>query len=287
MYDMSILTGYAIPTGFLGTDHTYVKSDNPAFTWACWGRSAGGREICRGSGNALFANCLSQPNSYAGIVYGVTGVCHQTANRILFPAGITVSGAGGYWASVLAYGIYGTPASMPEWIVRLAICKGVSGLGASKLLEADSTEKASSPEGRERAYLQKVISIYSEEDGMPRKLNTETMKNKSISLSGEELKLMMEFRLGKSMDPEVASQILKHQADFLKDKYEMDQDFYGADLQIEAYAQKGNDLFGDLLRQVAEVIGKEQFEKIFGLAPPEGSFALIDPKIAAKVHSVK
>jgi hypothetical protein len=89
------------------------------------------------------------------------------------------------------------------------------------------------------------------------------------------------------MDREALSKTLKHQADFLKKKHEMDHDFYGADLHIEEYAQKGNDLFGESLRKVADVLGNEQFKKIFGLAPPEGSFVLIDPDIAAKVHSIK
>ncbi len=284
---MSILTGYAIPTGIFGTDHTYAKSDNPAFTWPCWGRSADGREICRGNGNALVANCLSQPNSWAGIIYGVTGVCHQTANRILYPAGITVSGAGGYWLSTLAYGIYGTPVSMPEWLARLLVCTSMGGLSSTNLLAANSMEKGSSPEDRERAYLQKVISMYSKEVGKPKKVDNAIMKSESISLSGEELKLMMEYRLGKSLDPKAISEILKRQADFIAEKHEMDQDLYGADLHGEEYAKRGNDRFGELSRNLAEILGKEQFEKIFGLAPPKGSFSLIDPDIAAKVHSTK
>jgi hypothetical protein len=101
------LTGFAINiVAFPIWDHTFVNSSH-GHLWGCWGRSAGGKQICSGTGNCDQADCLSQPNSQAGITYGVTGVCHQTANRILFPALQTVSGARGYRASVFVWGVYG------------------------------------------------------------------------------------------------------------------------------------------------------------------------------------
>lgn len=101
-----ILTGHSIKMAALPADHTYVTS-SAGHVWACFGRSVGGTPICGGTGNVDLADCLSNPQSRAGIVYGVTGVCHQTANRILYPAGQTVSSARGYRWSVFTYGIYG------------------------------------------------------------------------------------------------------------------------------------------------------------------------------------
>ena len=100
------LNGYGIKVKGLPADHTYVTSSN-GHVWPCWGRSAGGSLICNGQGNTDQADCLSQPNSKAGIIYGGTGVCHQTANRILLPAGIYVSAAAGYRTSLFAWGAYG------------------------------------------------------------------------------------------------------------------------------------------------------------------------------------
>jgi hypothetical protein len=100
------MRGYAIKIKGLPWDHTYVRSDE-GNVWPCWGRSAGGRAICEAIGDLNQSDCLSQPNSQAGIVYGVTGVCHQTANRILYTAGIMVSQASGYRGSVFAWGRYG------------------------------------------------------------------------------------------------------------------------------------------------------------------------------------
>lgn len=100
------LSGYALKMVSLPADHTYVES-SAGHVWPCWGRSAGGHLVCQGPGNVDQADCLSQPSSQAGIVYAVTGVCHQTANRILFPATLFVSGAARYRMSVFTWGVYG------------------------------------------------------------------------------------------------------------------------------------------------------------------------------------
>ena len=102
-----VLTGFAIPALVAPlVDHTYVTSSH-GHGWLCHGRAVGGHQICSGEGNTAQADCLSQPNSEAGVSYGKAGVCHQMANRILFPSGQTVSGARGYLLSIFFYGVYG------------------------------------------------------------------------------------------------------------------------------------------------------------------------------------
>jgi hypothetical protein len=270
---MSKLTGYAIPTVIPGADHTYVKSDDPAFSWGCWGRNTGGKEICSGSADASIANCISQVNSHAGIIYGITGVCHQTANRILFPAGVTVSKAGGYNVSRFAYGVYGL--NTKEWTERLARC-GIS-RGKSRTETPVGRRTPSSEEG-EKAYLQKVMAIYTE---------ASQREDDFLSLPARELELTMEFYLGGSLEPDIISSVQKLQSDFLQEKSEIDHEFYGGDIGIEKWVQEGNDLFTGILRQAAEDVGNKNFELIFGISPPKDGFILIDPDIATKVHSSK
>ena len=101
------LTGFAIPALVAPFwDHTYVTSSH-GHAWRCNGRSVGGGQICSGQGNTALAHCLAQPNADAGVSYGKAGVCHQMANRILFPSGQMVSGASGYRLSIFIYGVYG------------------------------------------------------------------------------------------------------------------------------------------------------------------------------------
>jgi hypothetical protein len=77
--------------------HTYVTSSCGA-SWGCWGGNTGGLSIHNGTGSSILADCIGQPNvgtgllavGLAGIVYGINGVCHQMANRILSAANIAL-----------------------------------------------------------------------------------------------------------------------------------------------------------------------------------------------------
>lgn len=117
---MGTFTGYAIPAQMANAvDHTYVEL-NPGVAYGCHGRSSGGHPICSGQGNVEQGACLSSPTGTAGIAYGMEGVCHQAANRILWPARLTVSSARGARGSLFAWGLYGrdslrlySPASHP------------------------------------------------------------------------------------------------------------------------------------------------------------------------------
>jgi hypothetical protein len=103
------LTGYALKMSPPIAEHTYVTSSH-GHVWPCWGRFQGGRVICFGSGNTDQADCLSNSHSKleAGIRYGKSGVCHQTANRIMLPAGQTVFNAlHSNRGSLFAWGTYG------------------------------------------------------------------------------------------------------------------------------------------------------------------------------------
>lgn len=103
---MDKLTGHRISTMLGRIDHTYATSD-AGHAWGCFGRSTGGAVLRSGSGDASIAACLAGTDGKAGILYAVTGLCHQAANRILHPAGITVGGARGYAGSVMFYGKHG------------------------------------------------------------------------------------------------------------------------------------------------------------------------------------
>lgn len=88
----------------VGPIHTFVSS-SCGLAWGCFGRSENGSLLTSGPGSSSRADCLSKNN--AGILYGITGVCHQAANRISFPAQLKAVGAGGYAQSVFTFGEYG------------------------------------------------------------------------------------------------------------------------------------------------------------------------------------
>jgi hypothetical protein len=91
-------------------DHTYVVCGDGAKKWGCWGDDGGGTPLRSGVGSTRRADAIAGGQARAGIAcYLINGVCHQAANRVLLPAGITVRGAAGYDVSEALFGPYGRP----------------------------------------------------------------------------------------------------------------------------------------------------------------------------------
>lgn len=116
-------------------DHTWVTTYDPIAScppdissgdyWYCWGichmtgqYNPQARLLNSHDGKMTLATCISTPNDdndHAGItgIYGLHGVCHQVANRVLFSTEnehegpLLVDGAHGFWLSYLLYGDYG------------------------------------------------------------------------------------------------------------------------------------------------------------------------------------
>ena len=97
-------------------DHVYVKMGNTYF--GCHGGYNEGDVMYTGYGDLEYAVQTAGAQTEqiygefvndgcAGIIYGITGVCHQIANRILWTSQIIVDKAAGYWLSSLIYGPYG------------------------------------------------------------------------------------------------------------------------------------------------------------------------------------
>lgn len=101
-----VFSAFVLPAfGTAIADHTYVEIDGQPF--GCWGRSTGGTLLGTWYGDAALGICLATPSGKAGIRYAMSGVCHQAANRILWPSGGNVSKAVGAPASVLLWGTFG------------------------------------------------------------------------------------------------------------------------------------------------------------------------------------
>ena len=114
-----IFTGYALPTQWhpikqlhdWPLDHTCVAASTGE-QWGCFGRTYAedpsvATAVATGPGDLLWAKAIAGPEGYAGVDFGVTGVCDQTSNRILIPAGLTVKNSPGNEIATLFCGIYG------------------------------------------------------------------------------------------------------------------------------------------------------------------------------------
>lgn len=280
---MATLRGHAIPTLFGLADHTYVTCLG-GYAWPCWGRSAGGRVISTGTGSSAQANCISLPASTAGLVYGVTGVCHQTANRILWPAGITVRRAKGYWASFLAYGTYGT--DVPAWLIRIGVCSTSSGEipQCGVRARAAPREKEVPPDAKDRALVRDIKALYLRGVTPQEHKRRQMIKGAAdLKTLASETRLVMQHRLGKSVRAAKVKDIQTIQSELFATKEEIVQHLHEGGIGGEELALKINTAVNKSLKDCLKALGRDDYAQLIELEPGE-VINVVDPKIAAKAY---
>lgn len=263
-------------SGNLGqyAEHTYIKCPDRGTYFDCWGNHqspAEGAGIHRFSCEGIYevADCYRKNifgiKDTAGIgVYGVNGVCHQTANLFLYSSGRTITipdGVKGYWLSTLAYGIYGDlgpfdaplkPVFVEVW--KLAVYNpcyqaysGGKGIG---------TELFQVIEKLHKAIVDEEIKIS----------HTELVHHEASILARQAL-------------PDLNTDLFKDiHIDFLGKKL----DVIKAGLKGEALGNKINEVAAQFQISLAQRIGADAYEKLTGLKAGE-TLNIIDPGIAAKV----
>jgi hypothetical protein len=283
---MASLRGHAISTLFGLADHTYVTCAG-GYAWPCWGRSGGGRIISAGTGSSAQANCISWPSSTAGLIYGVTGVCHQTANRILWPAGITVSRAKGYWASFLAYGTYGT--DVAAWLIRLGVCSTSTGeipqCGARARGPSSEREVGELPPDRkDRALVRDIKALYLKNVSPQEHKRRMTVRGATdLKTVGGETRLVMQHRLGRTVKAARVKDIQTIQTELFSAKEEIGMRLHEGKIGGEELAQKMNAAVNKALKDCLKSLGRDDYTRLIELDPGE-SVNIVDPKIAAKAY---
>ena len=225
------------------------------------------------------ADCISKPWSTAKLVYGITGVCHQTANRILWPAGVTVRQARGYWASWLLYGTYGK--GLAIWLATLAVCGAKSG-DIPECAAGGGKEKRTMMEenGGPDEYMIRLKSYYEN-------LSTEKSVNSLASadetrgfleiLNGE-TQIMLEERIGNGDIDKASSVILAVRTDAFEAVTMTEKSFDVRGISREDIADNTNTLVNQMLQNLAEGLGGEMYSQIIELEPGE-TINIVDPEM--------
>lgn len=233
-------------------DHTYVVS-SCGLRWGCFGRSAGGSQLAAGTGSSLIADCLSQPASapgvvpwvYAGLRYGIDGVCHQAANRILFPSGTTVAACAGYPWSVWTYGAY--PMPWPE----LQICapSGTLFAPSGSLTPAIQGDPMDSKTTYDRTVTKLPSSNYAPE-----------------MVQAIELAALVKLRLGRTLDDKLFFELTKAQDQLRQQRQWLASELASGKISQEAYLLLLGNALEQSKRVVIGLLGHEDFAIIFGAA---------------------
>ena len=215
--------------------------------------------ICSGSGSVWLAHCLAGAYSRAGIVYSVTGWCHQMANRILRPAGVDVSAARGYGLSYLFWGKYGRDASPDETWPELHHCSE---------LEA--------PSG-----LHEEAGLY---EGSPRLSRSEPPSGTLMSVPAR-LDRMIDERLGSDYAPDKRARLRQLAAVTEHEQEALVSAFQSERITAEQYLQRFSRLAEQLFADSEGILGRADFVRLFGV-PPEHALDLLDPELFRQAHDL-
>jgi hypothetical protein len=291
---MGTLVVMRYPTNLFANlaDHTYVKCGTGGKAWGCWGGKTGGTELRRGTGSTKRADAIAEPDERAGIqCYLINGVCHQPANRILFPAGITVRGARGYDVSEALYGTYGRPRGPfntcrspfnqhPNLTGDLPECvdtRGARQKGARKAPIPSAEERR-----RERKYIRGVLAIYGKDERALR--SAEGLRGPD--LAGFHLKLFMykaQYSLGSRLDKPLAAKLQDIRMSAEWSRMKLEDLFTNKEMKTREFVEALNKETVLFQEAAANTLKPGPYRLLFGLKPGD-TVILADPRIVKKVY---
>ena len=276
-------------------DHTYVKCGTGGKAWGCWGGKTGGTELRRGTGSTQRADAIAEPDERAGIkCYLINGVCHQAANRILLPAGITVRGARGYDVSEALFGTYGRPrgpfgtcpspfnqhadvtGDLPECVETRAMRQQVARKARTLSPEASK---------RERKYIRDVLAIYGE--------GVRTLRSarelRGPDLAGFHLRLFMykaQYSLGPKLDKTLSAKLKDIRMSAEWSRMQIEDLFTSDEMKTGEFVDAFNKETVLFQEAAANALKPVQYKQLFGLKPGD-TVILADPRIVKEVYGDK
>lgn len=288
---MGILIVKRYPTKLFlkAADHTYVECGTGKKAWSCWGGKKGGTTLRKAPGSTKRADKIAQPNEKAGIkCYLINGVCHQAANRVLLPAGITVRGARGYSISEALFGPYGrigfwtckspfkkyssTSGDLSECVPTKKRAKGV---GLFKKRSAD--DKA------DWQYIQKTLAIYQEGEKQIRMKSLQP--SDAMKLQVRLFQHMVDFHLGPMVDKKLNTKMLKVRKATEKRIEKTQGRITRVKTDIREYVEALNKITEQFQDDMANLLSAEAYKVLFDLKPDE-RIVLVDPDILRNEYKV-
>jgi hypothetical protein len=261
VWQVPILDGFAAHT-FVGDSDP--SGNPPSVYFACWGSpyvQSPDAAVVSGNINYNLANCYRDPlfgfPDTAGIgIYGVNGVCHQSANCFLYSANVQLNfSVLGYWASLLAYGPYGT-----NFLLWLAGVYGVCSSFNPSLAPEMPTDAAA-----EASAADKIRNLYA---SYMTQANQPNPHDRLI----DEAATVTQYHVPEA-DPSIYRDL---HAEFLNEKDAV----IATGITGLALADQLNSLSTQLQGAIAQRVGAELYKKLNGVDAGQ-TLNIIDPRLAA------
>lgn len=279
---MGTLVAKRYPTGMvLGlADHTYVECGTGNKGWGCWGGKKGGTPLLRsGETSTARADEIAGDDGYAGITcYLVNGVCHQAANRILFPVGELVRGARGYWVSSLIFGTYGRPrGALDRCRAPFERHEGITG-DLPECVEGAKTmgKSASKFSEAEDAYLRGILALYERAE-----LATLIETDQASAFMTQHLLFSAKYRLGADYTKGVERTLTQEHESFETGRLDLEKVLESKELPGREFAKRFDALTRAYQDNLADSLPGESYRALFAL-DPDDRITLADPEIVER-----
>lgn len=259
---------------------------------------------------------------YAGIVYGLHGVCHQMANRLLLSAGkLTVTNADGYMLSASQYGIYGTRVPPEVLLIVLPFAIGYTvGINIDFSVQCSNcgvsypgpirreAEEAGMSRSEKLAY--EVLNLHQERKiilprdaiftASPEELKAFLLENHEIHM--KELKLLFEFKAGGLISSDRMNNLLAIYDEMLRPSEDLLNKFANnmpkSAEEMQTMQKRASEVPIDPLlitneinkavnsqqKRVANFLTQSEYITLFGHSPDE-NIGLLDPKIIMPINT--
>jgi len=269
-------------------DHTYVQCGTGGKAWRCWGGKTGGNPLRSGSGSTKQADAIAGTNENGGITcYLINGVCHQSANRILFPAGIFVTGARGYGLSSAIFGPYGRPRG-PFGTCRAPFNRHTNVSGDLPECVAPSTLAQTPPptqSPQERTYFDRVSAAYEAYDAVapPTMLATGLEENPLVEFMSTLFGHKVNYNLPGRLEPERLGRLRDLHVSTERARIEVENQFGKGNLKGRQFVLALDEPVNRFQAAAAALLHPDEYQALFDLRPTE-RITLADPAIVSQAY---
>lgn len=260
-------------------DHTYVECDTGKKGWGCWGGKTGGRAIISGTGSTAQADAIATTNERAGITcYAINGVCHQAANRILWPSKSLVSAASGYWLSSSLYTTYGKNNYNWFHICEAPFDQHMSVTGdlpaCTNSLQVEDTKRSA-----ENDFAVAAMSLHTKASGFAADDAAGHLKNHL-----EHVTLLSEYRLGSIYTEKLGQDLCDLHVNIETERLELNKKYAEKSITIKEFADEFNKLTIKFQDQMAQKLKPEHYRAYFCLEHTE-RLIILDPDVIDKIYA--
>ncbi|TVS14820.1 MAG: hypothetical protein EA417_14650 [Gammaproteobacteria bacterium] len=212
------------------------------------------------------ADAIAGVDERAGVIcYLINGVCHQAANRVLFPAGITVRGARGYGVSEALFGPYGRPrGGTGGCLAPFHQHAGISG-DHPDCTSADGPNADDDDDGEASAYLKQTADLHAAFDAEPEFAfrNLRSVEALEIAL----FDLMVRDRLEATFPAKASSvaDVLQTRLNFARSRQRLEGSIAEGSISTATFVESINELTLAFQAQMASLLDPEQYFALFEL----------------------